>query len=140
MKAFCLLVFCFFSQVSIAKVIEISVPDEGVTYEKIDVNFDDSLTIVGPKVFSNGEYLPIFHGSYIFDEGGSAAYNTVRLSVASCALFGYYGTSNHSIRLSTADETRAAYLRYNSKMKKTFLQKVVTLEIQYIVDSIQCSK
>lgn len=42
-----------------AKDIIVTVPDEGVTFDKIDVNFDGSKTITGPKVFVNGSYTPL---------------------------------------------------------------------------------
>ncbi len=131
MKSLNVLVFLLFAQTSFAKVIEVTVPDEGVSYDKVSVNFDGSVTVMNPKVYAAGEYLPFVNATYGYTHTSSIA----------CALFGFSGKDTSLTERPAGEfETSAARLGYTAE-NGIFLSEVIfPLNGNTVVNSITCKK
>jgi hypothetical protein len=79
MKLIVCLLISVFASAAFAKDVTITVPDSGVSYDGLSENFDGSVAIIGPKVFANGQWLPIL----------DAVFGKVQAAQMACLAFGF---------------------------------------------------
>jgi hypothetical protein len=130
MKFIFLTLFCVVSSLANAKTIEITIPDDTFTYDKISVNFDHSIAIDNPKVFANGEYLPFINSTYQYAHTANIA----------CMLFGFSAADSSLVDRGPIKEDgeMVAHLGY-TKARGVFLAGVYKISSSFeIVTQLNC--
>lgn len=112
-----------------AKDVVVTIPDDIVSYDEITVNFDQSVTIINPKVFAAGEYINI----------APVKYGSISASSITCRLFGFSEADSKSTNLQNGTLTEhIAHLGFEEK-KGVFLEKIYQYSNLYTcIETVTC--
>ncbi len=103
MKIWFFALFFLSSFVVQGKTITVDIPDEIVSYEKIMLNFDGSISVLEPRVLVAGEYLPIVEYPY----------NNKSTAKHACMLFNLPSEQTSSRNAINGPSTPAAHIGHD---------------------------